>query len=88
MFQCDFITGGCNTVYEGFDFVGDLIAYPCSNQILIYNIRLVRTVCSLSSFEKRVNKVKFFRDYVIGVSGGCKFKLLEMVSSLFLIQLQ
>ena len=78
MFRCDFITGGCNTVYEGIDFNGDLIAYPCANQILIYHTNSVKVTCSLSCFEKRVNKVRFFKNYVVGVSGGIINSIFKM----------
>lgn len=58
--RCDLIAGGCNTVYQGFNVAKDpdgntIAAYPCANQILIYDIAKVKVTCSLSCFAKRVN---------------------------------
>lgn len=66
--NCELIAGGCNTVYNGFDISKDptfstIVAYPCSNQILIYDVIKTRVICSLSCFEQRVNQVKLFTQY-------------------------
>ena len=62
--NCSFIGGGCNALYSAIGFCHDsrfnnLVAYPCANQVIIYDVNKVRALLSLSCFEKRVNSVKF-----------------------------
>ncbi|CAK71431.1 unnamed protein product (macronuclear) [Paramecium tetraurelia] len=59
-----FISGGCNSVYNGLDVCqfepnSHLIAFPCSNQILVYDIEKLKVIYSYSTFNKRVNYVRF-----------------------------
>ena len=63
--NCELIAGGCNSVYNGlnlssFENFKQYAAYPCSNQILIYNLQKIKVEASLSVFDKRVNSVKFY----------------------------
>jgi len=57
--NCSFISGGCNPTYSNFDLNGDILAYPSSNQIMVYNLRTYKIEASLCVFTKRVNCVRF-----------------------------
>lgn len=57
------ISGGVNSVYQAIDWckMKNVIAYTCSNQILLYDPILNRVWLSLSIHGKRINTVKFIQ---------------------------
>ncbi|CAD8071421.1 unnamed protein product [Paramecium sonneborni] len=78
-----FISGGCNSVYNGLDVCQfepnqHLIAYPCSNQILVYDIEKLKIIYSYSIFNKRVNYVRFLNgNTLIAADGEGKIAILN-----------
>ncbi|CAK66877.1 unnamed protein product (macronuclear) [Paramecium tetraurelia] len=70
-----FISGGCNSVYNGLDVCQfeenqHLIAFPCSNQILVYDIKKLKIIYSYSIFNKRVNYVRFLNATTLVAADG------------------
>lgn len=58
------ISGGCNSVYHGLDWLAapSLIAYPCANQVLIYDPKLAKVAFSYSFSQSKLNSVRFLAD--------------------------
>ncbi|CAD8065666.1 unnamed protein product [Paramecium sonneborni] len=84
-----FISGGCNSVYNGLDVCQfepnqNLIAFPCSNQILVYDIEKLKIIYSYSTFNKRVNYVRFLNsNTLIGADGEGKIAIFNESQKLY-----
>ena len=53
----DFMSGGCNPVYKGMAWTGDLVAYACHSQIYLTCFSDRKVLVTLPAHAKRVQSL-------------------------------
>ena len=61
--EAEFISGGCNPIYNCLDVYQETLIYGCSNQIFVADFRQQRVLFTLPAHKKQLKTCRFLRNF-------------------------